>query len=298
MLGRRELIQSAFAAAPALLGAWIDPTEAYAAEGDDPRKITSIRLEAGDSLGLRIGDSVLRGKSIVVVEQVAKPDDNNRKLREGMILKGYDSSLQVKQRIQNGPYPIDLEFLNLAAGGDAFDDLGGTMVTPKDALNLAQRTDSPSPEGPRQRNAGNAPDPAPYSIVTIKEASGPCAIQSRRGDVLSLVYEAFYVDEAGSAKPYDASDFRGTGQPYQVVLGSGDMIPGVDQGLYGMCPGEERLLQIPPVLAYGKRARDAFRIPPSYRSLRWKVKLISIDSTIREDNNEVSRDDRESRALY
>ncbi|KAL3932213.1 MAG: hypothetical protein SGBAC_010957 [Bacillariaceae sp.] len=265
---------------------------------DDPRKITTIRLQAGDSLGLKISDTLLRGKPMVIVQQVVKPNKINRKLRDGMILQGYDSSLQVTQRIKNGPYPIDLEFLNLAAGGDAFDDLGGTMVTPKDALNLAQQTETSPPTTTPATAAGNEGPPS-YSITTIKKVSTPCAIQSRRGDVLELIYEAFYVDADGiTTKLYDASDFRGTGQPYQVVLGSGDMIPGVDQGLYDMCPGEERQLQIPPVLAYGKRARDAFRIPISYRSLLWKVKLVSIDSTVREGENEVSRDDRESRFMY
>ncbi|CAJ1956373.1 unnamed protein product [Cylindrotheca closterium] len=286
VMDRRTLMQSS------ILTMILSPMVTFAE--DDPRMITTIRLQAGDSLGLQIVDSVLRGKPIVVVQQVVRPNKNNQKIREGMVLQGYDSSLQVTQRIKNGPYPIDLEFLNLAAGGDAFDDLGGTMVTPKDALNLARQTDSPPSNNLAQGNAA----PPSFSITTTQKVSSPCAIRSRRGDVLELIYEAFYVDADGTTKLYDASDFRGTGRPYQVVLGSGDMIPGVDQGLYDMCPGEGRQLQIPPVLAYGKRARDSFRIPPTYQSLQWKVKLFSIDSTIREDNNDVSRDDRESRFMY
>mmetsp|Transcript_17996 Transcript_17996/g.31558 ORF Transcript_17996/g.31558 Transcript_17996/m.31558 type:complete len:98 (-) Transcript_17996:144-437(-) len=96
---------------------------------------------------------------------------------------------------------------------------------------------------------------------------------------------------------YDASAFRGTGLPYQMVLGSGDMIPGVDQGLYDMCPGEERLLEIPPVLGYGNQGTRAFRIPPDHVALEWKVQLVSIDTTIREDNNDMTRQEREARAL-
>ena len=34
---------------------------------------------------------------------------------------------------------------------------------------------------------------------------------------------------------YDSSAQRGTGLPYQMVLGSGDMLPGVDQGLSMTC---------------------------------------------------------------
>jgi FKBP-type peptidyl-prolyl cis-trans isomerase len=97
---------------------------------------------------------------------------------------------------------------------------------------------------------------------------------------------------------YDASAFRGTGLPYQFVLGSGDMIPGVDLGLYTMCPGEERLLQIPPILGYNSsQGTRFFRIPPDYIGLEWKVQLVSIDTTIREDNNIVPRQEREGREL-
>lgn len=280
---RRGVFQKTIAASAALLL----PSSAVLAAESDPRRTIAIQLQQGDSLGLQIADSKVRGKSIVFIQKVVKP---NRKLQEGMILNGYDSSLQVIQRIRNGPYPIDLEFINLAAGGDAFDDLGGSMVTPRDALSLAQQTEDSS--------YGPAPKIS-YSITSLSQPSGSsCAIQSRRGDVLEILYEAFYVDADNSKKLYDSSDFRGTGRPYQSVLGSGDMIPGVDQGLYDMCPGEVRRLQIPPILAYAKRARDSFRIPVSYQALEWKVELVSIDSTIRQDNNNVSRDEREGRALY
>jgi len=111
---------------------------------------------------------------------------------------------------------------------------------------------------------------------------------------LELEYEAKYVRSDGRKTLYDASSFRGTGQPYQMVLGSGDMIPGVDQGLQEMCPGEVRRLEIPPPLAYGPRARENFKIPIDYRGLEWTVELVSIDGTIRSDNNNLTRQEREA----
>jgi len=184
-----------------------------------------------------------------------------------------------------------LEFFNLAAGGDAFSDLGTTIVTPRDALNLAQKTDTTT----QSQSTVN------YSITKLTEPASLCAIQSRRGDVLEIQYEAAYYYVPPSSNEigriiYDTSSSRGTGQPYLMVLGSGDMIPGVDQGLYDMCPGEERLLEIPPVLAYGKRAREFLRIPSDYIKLEWRVKLASIDSTIRQDSNDQTREEREGRA--
>eukprot|EP00536_Pseudo-nitzschia_multiseries_P010047 jgi/Psemu1/319779/estExt_fgenesh1_pm.C_2940008 len=139
-----------------------------------------------------------------------------------------------------------------------------------------------------------------YSITTVRQTSNECAIKSRRNDVLEIDYEASYVEaDTGKKVIYDASAFRGTGnRPYQMVLGSGDVIPGVDQGLYDMCPGEKRVLRIPPVLGHGPKSRKLYRIPDDHRNLEWEVGLVTIDSTIREDNNVVSRDERESRFAY
>jgi FKBP-type peptidyl-prolyl cis-trans isomerase len=44
---------------------------------------------------------------------------------------------------------------------------------------------------------------------------------------------------------YDASAWRGTGRPYQMVLGGSGMILGVDQKLLNICVGERRVLYIP-----------------------------------------------------
>lgn len=43
------------------------------------------------------------------------------------------------------------------------------------------------------------------------------------------------------------------GKTYDVVLGAGQVVIGMDQGLIGMCVGEKRRLVIPPHLAYGER---------------------------------------------
>ncbi len=49
-------------------------------------------------------------------------------------------------------------------------------------------------------------------------------------------------------------NFRNTfGKTYDVVLGSGQVVVGMEQGLIGMCVGEKRKLVIPPHLGYGER---------------------------------------------
>jgi hypothetical protein len=166
-------------------------------------------------------------------------------------------------------------------------------------------------EAPSNNNNDNIP------TFRIERISSPeqqdCTIQSQRNDLLEIDYEANFVvmpsPSASSAATaststttsattttttttaiptpklimYDSSAQRGTGQPYQMILGSGDMIPGVDLGLYDMCIGETRRLVIPPKLAYGTKGNKLFGIPASSGSggggttLVWDVTLIRIN---------------------
>ncbi len=217
-------------------------------------RVVPVTIEGPrEPLGIQITNAQREGRSVVVIERVIAPKSPD--LAPGMILKGFPTADDLVLRLEKGPFPFTLEFVS--------DDSSLT------------------------------PTPTIYSITTLRPAPGLCKIQSQRGDVLELEYEAQYVAN-GRKIVYDSSTFRGTGQPYQMVLGSGDMIPGVDQGLVGMCPGEIRLLQIPPALAYGPRARDAFRIPVDYQGLEWTIQLISIEGTIRADNNSLTRQERAS----
>ena len=53
-----------------------------------------------------------------------------------------------------------------------------------------------------------------------------------------------------TGKEFDTSWGKGK-QPFQFALGSGQVIPGWDQGVLGMKVGERRRLTIPADLAYG-----------------------------------------------
>jgi FKBP-type peptidyl-prolyl cis-trans isomerase len=115
-------------------------------------------------------------------------------------------------------------------------------------------------------------------------------MKSRRGDLLEITYEARIYRRDGPV--FDSSLDRGTGQPYQFVLGSGDMIAGVDLGLYDMCAGEQRELDIPPALGFGANGNRLFGIPDGSR-LVWKVELVSINAV--REGDERTRDDLEGR---
>jgi len=82
----------------------------------------------------------------------------------------------------------------------------------------------------------------------------PCRISVRDGDTLYVDYKGWLEDGTlfGNSDP---------GQPYgPFILGKGEVIPGVDLGLQGMCLGETRTILIPPHLAYGDLGTE--NVPP------------------------------------
>lgn len=205
--------------------------------------------------------------------------------QRGMILMDYANIEDVLKQISDGPYPIEIRLYNLALGGDAVGDLGRSIVSPDDALELAERVSSSSSSSNSGDNAKNTNG---LMINVIRKARGECSIKSRRGDTMQIRYDARIGDRNGEI--YDSSDFRGTGQPYAYVLGNSDVLKGVDLGTYDMCPGEVRELTIPPVLGYPNGSKLFKQIPPN-SELFWRVELVELNF-VNEENNDAPRDAR------
>ena len=64
-----------------------------------------------------------------------------------------------------------------------------------------------------------------------------------------------YVGTTKNGNEFDNSYKRGSTLDFQV--GSGQMIPGFDNGVVGMVVGEMKQVEIPPSEAYGERRPDA-----------------------------------------
>jgi FKBP-type peptidyl-prolyl cis-trans isomerase len=110
--------------------------------------------------------------------------------------------------------------------------------------------------------------PAPTNLV-VKDLKTGDGAEAKSGDQVSVQYVGVLYD---GGKQFDASWDRG--QPFAFQLGSGQVIPGWDQGVAGMKVGGRRELIIPPDLGYGAQGQ-----PPSIpanATLVFVIDLISV----------------------
>merc|ERR1719295_267535 len=92
-------------------------------------------------------------------------------------------------------------------------------------------------------------------VEVTKEVKCKDTHKAVNGDKVTVHYGGFLQD----GKKFDSSFDRR--QPFTFTIGVGQVIPGWDQGLLGVCPGEERHLVVPAALAYGDRGAGDV-IPP------------------------------------
>ena len=110
------------------------------------------------------------------------------------------------------------------------------------------------------------PPPTQLVVKDLKEGDGA---EAKAGDQVSVQYVGVLYD---NGEEFDASYDRG--QPFAFQLGSGQVIPGWDQGVEGMKVGGRRELVIPPDLAYGQAGQPP-TIPPN-ATLVFVIDLVSV----------------------
>ena len=106
----------------------------------------------------------------------------------------------------------------------------------------------------------------------IKPGNGEVATTGKK---VTVHYTGWLYDEAASGhqgKKFDSSLDRH--EPFEFPLGGGQVIPGWEQGVEGMKVGGQRLLIIPPELAYG--ARGAGGVIPPNAKLVFDIELLSV----------------------
>jgi hypothetical protein len=103
-------------------------------------------------------------------------------------------------------------------------------------------------------------------IATIAQGSGS---QIQPGQTASMLYTGYL---AKNGHVFDDSLNDG-GAPFQFTVGTGQVIPGFDEGAAGMQIGETRIVSIPPAEGYGNQANGPI---PAHSTLIFVLTLESI----------------------
>lgn len=105
---------------------------------------------------------------------------------------------------------------------------------------------------------------AKLQIEDIKTGEGQ---EVKKGDTVVMHYKGTLTDGTQFDSSYDR------GEPFETVIGTGQVIAGWDEGVPGMKVGGKRRLTIPPEMGYGQRGSGP--IPPN-ATIIFEVELIDI----------------------
>ncbi|XP_037119840.1 peptidyl-prolyl cis-trans isomerase FKBP9 [Syngnathus acus] len=89
-------------------------------------------------------------------------------------------------------------------------------------------------------------NPSDGAVVTVTSKPDTCDKLTKKGDFVKYHYNATLMD----GSPLDST--HNYGKTYNIVLGANQVVPGMEEGMLGMCVGERRHLVVPPHLGYGE----------------------------------------------
>lgn len=195
-------------------------------------------------------------------EEFDRLDDEKRPFRfafgEGQVIEGWDQGL-----------------VGIRSGGErellippelAYGKAGSGPIPPNATLRfriqLVQVQPAPKPWPAQDQTVHRSASGLQYIIYDEGQGDRP-----ESGDMVVFHSSGFFED----GTLFDSSKIRAT--PVHFLLGSGDVIPGWDEGLRLMRPHARFKLMVPPHLAYGKNS--AGRIPGD-ATLHFDVQLLRV----------------------
>jgi peptidylprolyl isomerase len=183
-------------------------------------------------------------------------------LGRGIVIPGWDEAVALMKEGGKAKLVIPPE---LAYGEQGV----GTIVPPNATLTFEVELVSIQPGAPEAPMHVNEADyvttNSGLKYYDFEIGDGPAA---QAGQQVNVHYSGWLED----GTLFDSSLNRG--QPFSLLLGIGQVIPGWDEGLTGMKAGGKRQLVIPPELAYGSQGAGGV-IPPN-ATLIFEVELLAI----------------------
>jgi FKBP-type peptidyl-prolyl cis-trans isomerase FkpA len=105
--------------------------------------------------------------------------------------------------------------------------------------------------------------------LIVEDLQVGTGVEAKTGQRVTVHYRGTLTN----GKQFDASYDRN--EPFEFILGAGQVIKGWDQGVAGMKIGGKRKLTIPPELGYG--ARGAGGVIPPNATLVFEVELLQVN---------------------
>jgi peptidylprolyl isomerase len=161
---------------------------------------------------------------------------------------------------------MDRRVIGLLAGGGILAVVVVIVLLAQGGGSSDETTSVADPGSKPTVEVPTGPPPTQLVVKDLKEGDGE---EAKAGDTAGVQYVGVLYD---TGKEFDSSWERG--QPFPFQLGSGQVIPGWDQGVEGMKVGGRRELIIPPGLAYGKTGQPP-TIPPN-ATLVFVIDLVSV----------------------
>jgi peptidylprolyl isomerase len=97
-------------------------------------------------------------------------------------------------------------------------------------------------------------------------------VSPKTGQICTMHYTGWLYENGNRTRKFDSSVDRG--QPFEFIIGQGQVIRGWDEGVATMKVGGKRTLIIPPDLGYGARGAGG-AIPPN-ATLVFEVELLGV----------------------
>ena len=130
-------------------------------------------------------------------------------------------------------------------------------------------TTPPAPTAAPPVSPSRAQASARADGLVIEDLHVGSGTEARRGDRVRVHYVGRFLD----GREFDSTQQQGR-QPFEFILGKGQVIKGWEEGLVGMRIGGRRLLTIPPSLAYGDGGAGG-TIPPG-STLVFEIELLDV----------------------